>query len=277
MRIRLTTRRQMIERARRKAQREVSKAIFPVMQSQGKRLERFLRRATLRKRLGKITLELPAGLDLDGGSMALMKVKELFKGDGGGNSMNFQSWEDWKKILVAILLLSLLGQADDLADIENDVWTSRGFPLLTFNADQLVQDYLLRTGRTMEDIAQTTFDHVQTIISEWYVTDKPFKDLMDDLDYWFSEERADLIADTEVGDLMSQVTFQLMQSNGWDQWIWDHKGEDIPCTNPIVVQGKSYNGCKELNGNKFRLGTPMPPAAAHPRCHCIATPVVPGE
>lgn len=277
MKIRLTTRRQMIDRARREAEKKVAQAIFPVFDSQRKRLERFLRRATLRKRLGKITLDLSDGVDLDTYTTAFYKVDKLFKGDGDNGPMSFQSWEDWKKVLVAVLLLALLGQAGKLSDIENDVWTSRGFPFLTFDADQLIQDYLLRTGRTLEDVAQNTLDNVQRIITEWYITDKPFKDLLDKLDYWFSEARANAIGSTEIGDLMSQITFQLMQSNGWDYWYWDHKGEDVPCSNPITIQGTQYKGCLELNGKTFRIGAPMPPAAAHPNCHCIATPLVPGE
>ena len=265
MKIRMIQRRMMIVNARRKAESALSAKIYPALKSQGKSLERFLRKATLRKRLDKI------GSNDD----ALLKVQTLIKEEGGG--MGHKAWDDWKKVLIAILLLGLLNEADDLSDIENQTWESRGFPRLTFDPQQLVEDYQRRTGRNISDIADDTMKQIEEKISEWYVTDKPFSELMDSLEYLFSQSRADAIAATEIGDLMSQITFQAMLSYGWTEWFWDHKGEDIPCTNPITMVGRVYFGCKELNGNIFALGDPMPPSAAHPRCHCIATPIVPGE
>lgn len=270
MRIRLTQRRKMIEEARRKAQSAVAASILPTMQSQRKKLEHFLRRATLRKRLNKIRV------DETQGNISLRKVEELFSG-GQNETPNKEAWKEWERVLIAILLLSLINNADDLSEVETSVWTSRGYPQVTFDGRQLVDDYQLRTGNSLNNIGSTTLKVVQEIIANWYEKDLPFSDLMNSLEYWFSESRANAIADTEVGNLMSEVTFSMMNAYGWSNWVWDHRGEDEPCRNPIGIRGKSYQGCWELNGKVFRLGEPMPPAAAHPRCHCIATPIPPEE
>lgn len=252
----------MLIQARAKAVERVKNKILPVLRRQGNRLERFLRRATLRKRLAKITL--PAG-QFDNASrqdVALYKVQELLKQDRRSDQ---DEWDRWKKAFLLALLLGLADSADDLASVENEIWTSRGYQPLTYDGEQIIDDYQMRIGRNLSDIGDSTLVAIQNIIGDWYMTDDPFSVLTDRLDALFSESRAEAIAATEVQNLSSQIVFQAMLSHGWSWWYWDAMGEN-PCSSPIVINGVEYEGCRDLNGRRFRLGTPMPPDAAHPNC-----------
>jgi hypothetical protein len=269
VRIRLTQRRQMIARARLSAIAKVKKEITPVFKSQYKRLERFLRRANLKKKLQKI--KVPDGMG-DPLQAAQFKVSELFKAPSPPAS-DRDEWETWKKVLIAALLLGMLGAIDDFAEVENNVWVSRGQDPLTYDNQQILDDLQRRIGRDFSDIADATMLAVELIITRWYIADEPFTDLLTKLERYFTDSRINTVADTEAGDALSQVIFQAMTSYGVSEWYWDHFGEDDPCTNPIVILGRTYEGCNELNGKTFRLGDPMPPDAAHPNCHCLPTPV----
>jgi hypothetical protein len=276
VRIRMTQRRAKLRAAKRKAAEQVKAKILPVMRRQYKRLERFLRRANLRKRLQKI--KVPADYEFldtmvdirSGKAAALYKVNQLFKAPSPPKS-DTKEWDDFKKALLITLLLGLFAGVDDIGNVENEIWASRGYDPLTFDPQQVVEDYQLRTGRNLSDIGGDTLIAVQEIISNWYIGDEPFPALMDDLDRLFDESRANMIASTEVGNLTSQIFWQEMASNGWSEWYWDALGEN-PCTKPIQILANVYDGCLDLNGRRFKIGTPMPPDAAHPNCECLPMP-----
>ena len=238
-----------------------------MMRSQYKRLERFLRRANLRKRLTRIKYpDEPENIR----DVAFYKVQELFKAPSPPKS-GTSEWDNFKKALLIALLLGLFGSVDDLGAVENEIWQSRGFDPLTFDPEQIIQDYQLRTGRNLAEMGDYTLTQVQAIISDWYMTDEPFTDLLDDLDRLFNESRAESIAVTEVGNVTSQIFLQEMISHGWTSWYWNALGED-PCTKPLTVNGQTYDGCLDLHGRKFKRGDDMPPDAAHPACRCQPTP-----
>lgn len=152
-----------------------------------------------------------------------------------------------------------------------DVWDSPRQQ--TFSTPEaLILAYQLRTGERIDAVALVTMVAVERIIAEWYSAEEAFPKLITDLKRYFGDTRVDTLSRTLVGDLHAQMIIQQMQSYGLTEWYWDHKGEDVPCTNPITMLGKTYAGCKELNGKVFRLGDPMPPDAAHPNCHCLPTP-----
>lgn len=268
-RIRLTSRRKKLWDAQDAAALRVKARILPVMRSQYKRLERFLRRANLRKRLTKIKYpDEPENIR----DVAFYKVQELFKAPSPPKSGTGE-WDNFKKALLIALLLGLFGSVDDLGAVENEIWQSRGFDPLTFDPEQIIQDYQLRTGRNLAEMGDYTLTQVQTIISDWYMTDESFTDLLDDLDRLFNESRAESIAVTEVGNVTSQIFLQEMISHGWTSWYWNALGEN-PCTHPIIINGVSYEGCLDLHGRKFKRGDPMPPDAAHPNCFCLPTPAL---
>jgi hypothetical protein len=300
----MTQRRARLKAAKRQAAERVKAKILPVFRSQYRRLERFLRRANLRKRLNKI--KVPAGLEppsLDIQNLmditfpavpgaigykitvedpekialekmaALYKVDQLFKAPSPPKS-DTSEWDNFKKALLIALLLGLFAGVDDIGDVENEIWASRGYDPLTFDPQQVVEDYQLRTGRNLSDLGADTLISVQNIITQWYLKDdpfEPFKNLLDDLDKQFNAARAKAIASTEVGNLTSQIFLQEMSSNGWSEWYWDALGEN-PCTKPIQILNQVYDGCLDLNGRKFKIGTPMPPDAAHPNCECLPMP-----
>ena len=265
-RIRLSRRRAHLLEVKQQAAARVKAKILPVLRSQYKRLERFLRRSNLRKRLTKI--HAPAGME-NAQDAALFKVQELMKAPSPPKS-DKSEWDTWKKALLLALLLGLYDGVDDIGAAENEVWVSRGHQDLTFSPDQVVQDYQLRNGRTLDQIGDGTLIAVQQAISSWYMGEAPFPDLLAELDRLFSDARAEAIAQTEIGNVTSQIFMQEMISHGWSEWIWDAMGED-PCQQLLVIQGVAYDGCLDLNGRKFKIGHPMPPDAAHPNC------IIPGQ
>jgi hypothetical protein len=261
-RIRLTERRDILLRARESATEKVADKIAPVFRKQFKRLERFLRKSNLRKRLAKLDT---------GDKVSPALVEDLFKQEDSLTS-NTEEWEKWKEELTLALLLGLFLAVEELGAAENRIMTSRGRDALTYDAAALILAYQLRTGETLDGAALVTFAAVERIISDWYVTDDSFSDLMASLKRYFNETRVHTLSNTAVGNLHAQMIIQQMTSYGLTNWYWDHKGEDIPCSNPITVKGYTYAGCRELNGKVFQIGDPMPPDAAHPNCHCLPTP-----
>lgn len=260
----------MLMKAREDAEAEVARQIAPVFKKQFKRLERFLRRSNLRKRIEKMGIP-PEFQSDDALENSLHKVGVFFKQDDAPTS-NEEEWEKWKEELTLALLLALTLAINTIGVVENRIMTSRGRDELTFDAEALILAYQLRTGERIDAAALVTMAAVERIIANWFISEDEFSDLITSLRRYFNDTRVDTLSRTLIGDLHAQMIIQQMTSYGLDTWYWDHKGEDIPCTNPITMLGVTYNGCKELNGKTFRLGDPMPPHAAHPNCHCLPTP-----
>jgi len=265
----------MLMKAREDAEAEVARQIAPVFKKQFKRLERFLRRSNLRKRIEKMEVPevlLPADMSsISREGMAILKVGVFFKQEDAPTS-NEEEWENWKEELTVAILLGLFLAVNTLGTIENKIMTSRGRDELTFDAEALILAYQLRTGNRIDAAALVTMAAVERIIANWFVSEDDFSSLITSLKRYFNDSRVDTITRTMIGDLHAQMIIQQMSSYGLTTWYWDHKGEDIPCTNPITMVGKTYAGCKELNGKVFRLGDPMPPNASHPSCHCLPSP-----
>ena len=198
----------------------------------------------------------------EGQDEALYKSQNIPKSD----------WDEFKRLLVAALILYLLKVAKDFGDVENQIWTSRGLPPIPYDGQDILAAYMTRTGRHYGDIAVKTEQDIEQIIAEWYRNDEPFGQLVKKAERYFKDYRIKNIADTEVGYILSQVTLTAMKEYKVDEWYWEHFGEDTPCDRPIIVEGMEYNGCKDLNGRTFKIGTLMPPEASHPSCHCLGTP-----
>ena len=272
--IRLTQRRALLMKAREGAEEEVRRHIQPVFRKQFARLERFLRRSNLRKRLerGLKKIQIPPEFETGDMDEQAYRVGLVFKAEGAPVDSDNQEWERWKEELTLALLLGLYLAIQEIGRVENRIMVSRGREELTFDAEALILAYQLRTGERIDAAALVTMVAVERIIAEWYSSEEAFPKLIEDLKRYFGDTRVDTLSRTLVGDLHAQMIIQQMQSYGLTEWYWDHKGEDVPCTNPITMLGKTYAGCKELNGKVFRLGDPMPPDAAHPNCHCLPTP-----
>jgi hypothetical protein len=257
--------------ARARAQRQVVEHILPVMRSQYQKLTRFLRRQNLRKRLQKIQVPDNIYAAGSGQAVAMYRTQELMKAPSPPQSQD--DWAQWKRALLLALLLGLFDGVDDIGSVENEAWTSRGYDPLTFDGQQIVDDYQMRIGRNLSDLGDATAAGVNTIISDWYMGDEPFSALIERLDQLFNEARAQTIADTEVGNVTAQIFLQEMLSHGWSEWYWDAMGEN-PCQSPLTIKGMTYEGCLDLHGRVFKRGDPMPPDAAHPNCQCVPTPKI---
>ncbi len=106
--IRLTERRKLIALARERAESAVREAIRPVFHRQFKRLERFLRKSNLRKKLGKIKIDAEMPVE----QASLTRVELLFKAPSPPKS-DQDEWEKWKEELLIALLLGLFSAVDE--------------------------------------------------------------------------------------------------------------------------------------------------------------------
>lgn len=252
--IRMTQRRSMKLAARDKAIRHVVDTILPDMQWQYRVLKRELRRANLRKTIRKIAV--PASIS-DTRAAALYKVEVMLLKQSTPEQEDKGTWQKWVAAFLLLLTGSLLWSADELGNVENDVWVSRGLQPVVFDAQSLVNDYQSRIGRQISEIGPDTLQGVQQTIADWYLSDATFSDLVNRLGRYFDEQRAMLIARTEVGNLDSQVSLATMRAYGITRWRWDALGPN-PC-----------DFCLPRNGLWFSIAEPMPPDAAHPGCYCL--------
>ena len=253
---RLIQRRKRMQAARLVAEAQVAGDLMPVFRSMHKSLERFLRKANLRKRISKFEGD------------AEHRVYTLVKDDMGSDG-----WYNWKKAVVATIIAALLSVFPDLVGVENDTWESRGFAPVNIDPNELIAAYELRTGHMLGDVADTTMTAIEREIVDWYIGGEPFSVLMGRLDRWFGENRVMSIAEDNVGNFISQMVFQAMLLHGINQWYWDALGEN-PCTVPVALLGVTYDGCRDLHGRVFKVTDPMPPGAAHNRCKCIPVPII---
>jgi len=273
-RIRLTERRRMLQAARDKATEKVVAEIKPAFRQMQNRIKRYLRaNGNLRKRMMRIR-----AISAHDRAAKFLRVADfhsrrpLVKQDQPDQpSANEQDWLNWKTVLAAAILAGLLNGGDDLIDVEDQVWTSRGGVTVTYDQDQMTEDMKRRLGATVDAVVQSTQNQLQNALGDWFGGDEEFSSLMDDIDTIFGDARIDTIGRTSVGDYLSQIILHTMLGNDWKQWYWDAFGEN-PCTTPIIINGDEYQGCADLNGRLFDIGTPMPPDAAHPNCQCLPTP-----
>lgn len=205
--------------------------------------------------------------------VALIKVHELFKAPSAPGTEDDKGWEPWKKALLLALLLGLFKSTEELAIIENAVWTSRGFEALTYHPETLVEDYQRATGHLLSELADDTMRDVEIVIAGWYASSGSLPDLLHLIDRYFNQHRVETIASTEIGNLLAQMVFHQMQSYNIKDWYWDAMGED-PCTRPLIIGNMTWDGCIALHGQLFHRGDPMPPDASHPNCECLPTPKV---
>lgn len=179
--------------------------------------------------------------------------------------------ERFKREFIAALLLALGLAVHDLGDVENDVWSSHDLPRIAYSASEIISAYQERTGRPLSEIVDGALDGIQKEIDAWYGSGASVDELMDKIDSYLDLKKATDIGATEVGNIVSQLSLTLMNTYQMEDWIWRHFGEDVPCQNPIVINGVEYGGCLELEGKRFHRNDPMPPDASHPNC------VLPGQ
>lgn len=269
--IRLTERRRLLIATRTKDEAVVKDHLMPVFDASYKKLRRVLGNSAvpLRKRVMQMKVEAEITDVAYPNAVTLRKVQRVF--NTAPREADRERWNEFKTALVAALLAGLFLGVDDLGAIENEILVSRGYGALTFVGQTIVDDYQRRVNYSLGELADATQRDVEQAIADWAVTSAPFSDLERILQGYFSEARATVISRTEMGNVLSQIVFQVMMSHNWKEWYWDAMGEH-PCTKPLTVGGRVYGGCMELNGKLFPIGHPMPPDASHPGCECLPTP-----
>ncbi len=249
--ISMDDRRDMIVATRHKAEARVVAHILPVMRQQYKKIELMMK---------DHASKLETGI-------------RLSKADAPAPSQLESEQDKWKRDFIAALILALALAVADLGDTENDVWATYGLPRLAFNANEIIADYQDRTDYDLSRIAGDTATDVQKAIDDWQASGAPVEDLLRVLDTYYSETRANRIAVHETGNVLAQIVLTIMDARNWSRWRWRHIGEDMPCTQPIELDGQSYMGCKQLEGMEFDRNVDMPPDASHDWCHCCPEPV----
>ena len=98
------------------------------------------------------------------------------------------------------------------------------------------------------------------------------QDIIDDLRPFFSLERAELIARTEITRLDDIVKTNLANQLGITNWWWMTMRDQLVCTRKLTgPDGQTYKGCRALHGKVFRMDQDGPPEGSHIGC------VLPGQ
>lgn len=132
------------------------------------------------------------------------------------------------------------------------------------NAAALVQARQAEIAQHVKHIAQTTREHVGTVVADWYNTPgSTMGELVNDLTPLFGQRRAVTVATTETTWLNSAVVDGEMERLGIEEWSWNTARDEITC-----------NTCRSKHGHVFKRSDPKPPEASHPNCRCSPIPIV---
>lgn len=123
-------------------------------------------------------------------------------------------------------------------------------------------DVLLSQAQvTIRGIEGTTLDRLAALLAEGVESGASVDTISDDIEAFVgSSVRADMIAITEVARAMTVATLDTYQANGLTQWNW------------LTTPGACPECAAEESANPHPLSDAGPPA--HPRCRCVAAPVV---
>jgi hypothetical protein len=228
-------RRRQIMKARTGGEREVKRAIYPLMQKQFKAIERELRKANLRKRIKKARATDMTGL--------------------------LSGWATWEA-----LFSQTLKNALDLGSL--GVWTTEAeyfkatgdrSPRITRR--EVLDNYFDRSDTRITDISNTTEKAVNDAIAKWYNTEAGLPELIAILERWFDPARAELIATTEMAYVASAYAYNMMQDFGIKKWQWDAFQDGVTCDLCLDLMEQSKQ-------TPFDVDDPMPPDPSHPNCRC---------
>ena len=175
-------------------------------------------------------------------------------------------WRDWQASLQSAIEDTIRAAARDVTDTEASYFTQRGYNLSTFTMSEVYNTYIEQTGSLITNIGEDTRTSVAQAITDWMETDAPQSDLIDTLQTWFSEARAETVAATEATALSAAGTVAVMRRTNTMEWFWMTANDGIVCT-------KGRNPCAPKHGVRYRLDEdPTPPG--HVRCRCVMAPDV---
>lgn len=117
-------------------------------------------------------------------------------------------------------------------------------------------------GSLIRQIDDVTTRGVQQAVARWIENGEPLQSLIRDLEIYFSRERAEMIATTEVTNAFAQANEIAYQQSGVCQGMeWRTSMDERRCPTCAPLEGK-----RRKFGEEFAPGIMRP--AAHPRCRC---------
>lgn len=216
--------------------------------------------ALLRARVGASqALESPVARSLQAGWRGLApKLARLNKAD-----TVIDVWlKDWADEFEAAYLSGLEAAAKPLAQAEAQAW--RDYKV-TFDSAAIADGYYKRIGENITgDIKAVTLNKIREKVALWRADENlSLSGLADSLSYWFSPERAWLIAVNETTQLVSYSTREAMRQMELERWTWQSRQEWNTCSQ-----------CRALHGQVFTVRDMMPPDGSHIGCFCVPAPIL---
>lgn len=182
-------------------------------------------------------------------------------------------WDEFQKRMHESLI-KVIYSVDSLAIIERnlDFLISRGIDLNDFSTIDVMDGFIDTIADRVTLITVSTKKKIANRLARWYKTPgDSMQDVINDLKDTFGVTRAELIAQTEITEMDSRITDNMMQVLGDDVWWWETMRDQLVCVSRLVgPDGKIYRGCRELHGKRFQRGMNMPPKGSHPGCRCKA-------
>lgn len=225
---------------RQRQAKEVAKIVFQMLKGRGKWVKRNLRRSNLKRRMDKV--------------------------DGIVFPEDDADWNAWGTAFASALAMALVPAVNEIYDLEGFYMASHNMTRrvsTTLNPAETVTRYQVRNQRNLTSISDRIRRDVNNTIQNWRDGGHDFTTLMSLMDDIFSQNAADLISNTEVGNATTQASLDMIGQYGLTLFRWDATLDMATC---------SY--CKDMNGQVLGVYDPFPPDDSHPGCRCIATPVM---
>lgn len=170
-------------------------------------------------------------------------------------------WDKWEDEFDAALEEALLNGLGRIGQVDARIWRAYATGR-NYDPDAIARALRQQVAEHIKGIKATTKDKVRDAVQAWHADPAMSQaDLATRLESWFSPARANTIAVTETTSLVSGVTAETMKQLDLKEWTWQSRREWNTC-----------DPCKELHGQTFKLGDPMPPDGSHIGCYCVPAP-----
>lgn len=132
---------------------------------------------------------------------------------------------------------------------------SVSFDLANETVDKVAAGYI---DEWWQMLSKTTRDGLRSAIQDNIQSGESLTKLIRNIEPIFGEDRAQLIASTEVTRMYAEGNMIAYEAAGVDEWEWQTANDDRVDTQP--------GGCADRAGQRYGMGDPRPPA--HPGCRC---------
>lgn len=173
-------------------------------------------------------------------------------------------WQEQADIFEGKLNSALVEAMKDVNIANAKFYGAVGIPLDPIDPQVVLQAYRARVAERigmgpddLDAVTETTRQQVSDAIVEWYGTDQGLDVLVSRImQENFSQYRAEMIAQTEMTGITSQIQLETFRQIGEDSWYWINVNDNLVC-----------NECLSKHGILFSIDDEMPPA--HPNCRCF--------